>query len=53
MSSGKNYSPTFLSYDTDRIENDSQDNFSIVACVLVAAVTFLLTRCLITMRGYR
>jgi hypothetical protein len=32
--------------DRDRIENDTSNNFSIVACVLVAAVTFLPSRCL-------
>jgi hypothetical protein len=35
---------TFLRYDTGRIENDPSNNSSIVACVFVTAVTFLLTR---------
>jgi hypothetical protein len=30
----------FLWYDTDRIENHTSNKSSIVACVLVAAVTF-------------
>jgi hypothetical protein len=35
----KKQSPTFLWYDTDRIENDEYNNFSFVACVFFAAVT--------------
>jgi hypothetical protein len=42
----------FPSYDTDRIENDVSNNYSIVACVFVTAVTFLLSRCLATIGGY-
>jgi hypothetical protein len=34
--------------DTDRIENDASDNSSNVSCEFVAAVTFLLSRCLRT-----
>jgi hypothetical protein len=45
--SGKNESPTFVWYDTDSIENNAFNNSSI-ACVFVAAVTFLLNRCLTT-----
>jgi hypothetical protein len=37
-SSERNYSFTFLSYDTDLIQNDSYNNSSIVAFVFVAAV---------------
>jgi hypothetical protein len=33
-------------YVTGRIENDASNNSSIVACVFVTAVTFLLSRCL-------
>jgi hypothetical protein len=32
----------------DRIENDTFSNSSVVACVFVAAVTFLSNRCLVT-----
>jgi hypothetical protein len=42
----------FLRYDTGRIENDAFNNFSVGACVFVAAVTFLPSRCLATIRGY-
>jgi hypothetical protein len=38
-------------HDTDRIENEASNNISIVACVLVAAVTFLPSRCLATIGG--
>jgi hypothetical protein len=34
----------FLWYDTDCIENDESNNASVVACVFVAAVRFLLSR---------
>jgi hypothetical protein len=51
-SCGKNESPTFLWYDTDRIENNESNNSSIVMCVFVAAVTFLPSRCLTMIRGY-
>jgi hypothetical protein len=40
----------FRLYDTDRIENDAYNN-SIVACVFVAAVTFLLSRSIATIGG--
>jgi hypothetical protein len=33
----------FTWYDTERIENDASNNYSIVACVFVAAVTFFFT----------
>jgi FlaG/FlaF family flagellin (archaellin) len=36
----------------DRIENDASNNSPIVACVLVAAVTFVLSRCLATIERY-
>jgi hypothetical protein len=36
----------------DRIENDASNISSIVACVFVAAVTFLPSRCLATIGGY-
>jgi hypothetical protein len=39
-------------YDTDRIENDVSNNSSIVACVFVAAATFLPSRCLATTGGF-
>jgi hypothetical protein len=39
-------------YDTDRIENDASKNSSIVRCVFVAAVTFLPSHCLATIKGY-
>jgi hypothetical protein len=48
-SSGKNWSPTFLWYDTHHIENDASNNSSIVTCVLVVAGTCLLSRCLAKM----
>jgi hypothetical protein len=35
-------------YDTGHIENDASNDSSIVACVFVAAVTFLPSRCLAT-----
>jgi hypothetical protein len=35
-------------YDTDRIENNTSESISIVACVFVAAKTSLLNRCLAT-----
>jgi hypothetical protein len=38
-------------HDTDRIEDDVSNSSSIVACVFVAAVTFLPSRCLATIRG--
>jgi hypothetical protein len=38
--------------DTESIENDFSNNSSIVACVFVAAVTFLPSRCLATTRGF-
>jgi hypothetical protein len=51
-SSGKNSSPTSL--DTTRTtENDVSNNFSIVVCIFVTAVTFLQSRCLATIDFYR
>jgi hypothetical protein len=38
-------------YDTGHIENDASNNSSVVACVLVTAVTFLPSRCLATTGG--
>jgi hypothetical protein len=37
-----------IAYDADHIENDVTNNFSIVTCVFVSAVTFLPNRCLAT-----
>jgi hypothetical protein len=39
-------------YDTSHIENDASNNSSIVACVLVTAVTLLPSRCLATIWGF-
>jgi hypothetical protein len=39
-------------YDIDHIDNDASDNSSIVACVFVAAVTFLPSRCLANRGGH-
>jgi hypothetical protein len=39
-------------YNTDRIENDVSNNSSIVARVLLAAETFLQSRCLVTIEEY-
>jgi hypothetical protein len=39
-------------YDSDRIENDTSDSYSIVASVFVDAILFLLSRCLVTTAGY-
>jgi hypothetical protein len=36
----------------DRIESDASNNFTIVACVFVAAVMFLPNRCLATIGEY-
>jgi hypothetical protein len=36
----KNYWTTFLRCDTGHKENDAPSNYSIVACVFVAAVTY-------------
>jgi hypothetical protein len=49
-SSGKNWSPVFLQYDTDRTENDASYSSSI-GCIFVAAVTFLPVRCLASKEG--
>jgi hypothetical protein len=43
---------TFLSYGTDRIENDTSNISFIVAYLFLAAVMFLPRRCLLTIRGY-
>jgi hypothetical protein len=40
--------PYFPWYDTGHIGNDESNNYSIIACVFVTAVTFLLSRCLAT-----
>jgi hypothetical protein len=37
----------FPRHDIERIENDASSNSSIVACVFVAAVTFLVSSCLV------
>jgi hypothetical protein len=39
-------------YDTGHIENDASNNSSVVACVFVTGVMFLLSRCLATIGGY-
>jgi hypothetical protein len=49
-SSRKSWWPTFLWYDMDRIENDASNNSSVDASVFVAAVTFLPSRYLATIR---
>jgi hypothetical protein len=41
-----------LRFDMDRVDNDTSNNSSIVACVLVAAVTFLPNPCLAMIRVY-
>jgi hypothetical protein len=41
----------FPRYYTGHIENDASNNFSIVSCVFVTAVTFLPSRCLATIGG--
>jgi hypothetical protein len=40
----------YFLYETNRIENNASNNSSIVVCVFVAAVTFLSSRCLVTIR---
>jgi hypothetical protein len=44
-------SPTLFRYK-DHIGDDSPRNYSIVACIFVAALTFILSCCLATIRGY-
>jgi hypothetical protein len=39
-------------YDMDRIKNGASNNSSIFACVFVAALTYLPSRCLSTIWGY-
>jgi hypothetical protein len=39
-------------YDTGHIENDASNNYSSVACVFVAAVTFLPSRCLASIKYF-
>jgi hypothetical protein len=41
----------FSRYDTGHIENDASNNYSLVACVFVTAVTFQPSRCLATIGG--
>jgi hypothetical protein len=36
----------------DHIENDASNNSSVVVCVHIAAVRFLLSLCLVRLRGY-
>jgi hypothetical protein len=38
----------YFLFDTGRTENDASNNFSVVACVFVAALMFLPNRCLAT-----
>jgi hypothetical protein len=40
-----------MANETDHIENDVSNNSSVVAYVFVTAVTFLLSRCLPTIKG--
>jgi hypothetical protein len=49
--SGKNWSPTLLLYNTDRVEHDMYNNSSMFVCVFVAAVKCLPSRCLATLDG--
>jgi hypothetical protein len=44
--------PTFLGYDTDRLDNDASNNSSIVACVFIAAVIFQPSSCLAMIGEY-
>jgi hypothetical protein len=39
-------------YDTGHIEKDTTNNYAIVACVFVSAVTFLPSRCLAKIGGF-
>jgi hypothetical protein len=49
---GENKSPTLVLYGTDRIENDTSSNSSIVACIFFTMGTCLPSRCLSKTRGY-
>jgi hypothetical protein len=42
----------FSWYDTGHMENNVPNNFSTVACVFVTAVTFLPSRCLVTIGDF-
>jgi hypothetical protein len=42
----------FPVYDTGHIENDASNNSSIIGCVFVTTVKFLLSRCLATVGGF-
>jgi hypothetical protein len=44
----KKFWEELIAYDTGHIENDASNNSSIFACVFVTAVTFLRSRCLVT-----
>jgi hypothetical protein len=48
--SGKSYLLLFID-DMDRVENDTSSS-SLLACVFVAAVTFLLRRCVATIEAH-
>jgi hypothetical protein len=39
-------------YDTDCIENGASNTASIVACIFIAVVTFLMSYCLATVGGF-
>jgi hypothetical protein len=42
----------FTLINTDRIENEASNNYYILACVFVGAVTFSPSRSLATIQGY-
>jgi hypothetical protein len=46
------YNAHFPWYDTGHVENDVSNNYSIVECVFVTAVTFLPSRFLATIGGF-
>jgi hypothetical protein len=51
-SSWKNSSTTFLLYDTDRMWKDVCNNYFIVACIFLVALSSLRSRCLSTVIVY-
>jgi hypothetical protein len=51
FSFGKNWSPTFLWYNTHCLEDDLANNYSVVACVFVTAGTCLPSCCQATVGG--
>jgi hypothetical protein len=48
---GKELIACFPWYDTGHIENDASNNYSVIACVFLTAVTFLPSHCLATIGG--